>query len=149
MITSVARENADLAMKALNLGHRTTLEKPALSNPEAERGEEIRTKLRCAYQKPQTRVCLSLDRSFQTRPKNQESRKRNRRGCQLSQIVPNLLSMLSNCRVSTISSLTVSRSGRSPLSEVFSKEFSPKELGKPALFSEDRPSKTEANHLLR
>ena len=47
MISSVARDNADLAMKALELGASDYIEKPALSNVE-ERGNEIAAKLRSA-----------------------------------------------------------------------------------------------------
>lgn len=47
MISSVSRENIDLAGKALALGAADYVEKPAYSNL-YERAEEIRTKLRCA-----------------------------------------------------------------------------------------------------
>jgi chemotaxis protein methyltransferase CheR len=52
MITSVSRDEMDLGLKALNLGASDYVEKPALSNM-AERGDEIRTKLRCAYRTKQ------------------------------------------------------------------------------------------------
>lgn len=45
MITSVSREDSDVALKALKFGASDYVEKPALNNME-ERGEEIRTKLR-------------------------------------------------------------------------------------------------------
>lgn len=48
MITSVSREEADLGLKALTLGASDYVEKPALANL-SERGDEIRTKLKCAY----------------------------------------------------------------------------------------------------
>jgi chemotaxis protein methyltransferase CheR len=78
MVTSVSRENADLAGKALSLGAADYVEKPALTNLE-ERGEEIRNKLRCALLSvegaaPSTR--LALDKSFQHKRilKNPESK---------------------------------------------------------------------------
>jgi chemotaxis protein methyltransferase CheR len=48
MITSVSREEADLGLKALTLGASDYVEKPALANL-SERGDEIRTKLKCAF----------------------------------------------------------------------------------------------------
>jgi chemotaxis protein methyltransferase CheR len=47
MISSVSRDDTELAGKALSLGASDYIEKPAFSNL-ADRGEEIRTKLRCA-----------------------------------------------------------------------------------------------------
>ena len=67
MVTSVAREDSGLAGKALTLGASDYVEKPALSNL-AERGEELRTKVRCAvFSKGQSKSSLTLDRSFQIR----------------------------------------------------------------------------------
>jgi chemotaxis protein methyltransferase CheR len=66
MVTSVSRENAELAGEALASGASDYVEKPALTNL-AERGDEIRTKLRCAMlsQVQSTTKSLSLDREFQ------------------------------------------------------------------------------------
>jgi chemotaxis protein methyltransferase CheR len=65
MVTSVTRENSDLAGKALALGAADYVEKPALSNLQ-ERADEIRTKLKCAYlaHREGSRP-LALDKSFQ------------------------------------------------------------------------------------
>lgn len=64
MITSVSRQDSDVAMKALKFGASDYVEKPALNNME-ERGEEIRTKLRSVardlYQKP---AISSVDKEF-------------------------------------------------------------------------------------
>jgi len=67
MVSSVSRENADLAGKALTLGAADYVEKPALTNL-MERGEEIRNKLRCALQANSQPSSLGLDLSFQTKP---------------------------------------------------------------------------------
>jgi len=48
MISSVSRDNADLAMRALKLGASDYIEKPALNKLE-EQSEQIRTKLLCAH----------------------------------------------------------------------------------------------------
>ena len=66
MVTSVSRENADLAGRALSLGAADYVEKPALTNI-AERGEEIRNKVRCSLlmKTAASPSHLSLDRSFQ------------------------------------------------------------------------------------
>lgn len=66
MVTSVTRENSELAGKALNLGASDYVEKPALSNL-GERGDEIRTKVRCAHLafRSSSKVKLTLDKSFQ------------------------------------------------------------------------------------
>ncbi len=66
MVTSVSRENADLAGRALALGASDYVEKPALTNI-AERGEEIRNKIRCAILSQASSISsnLSLDKSFQ------------------------------------------------------------------------------------
>lgn len=67
MVSSVSRDDADLAGKALSLGAADFIEKPALNNL-AEKGDELRTKLRCAVmaQKLSLSSELTLDRSFQT-----------------------------------------------------------------------------------
>jgi chemotaxis protein methyltransferase CheR len=79
MVTSVSRENAELAGRALTLGAADYVEKPALANL-AERGEEIRTKIRCALlmSAGTSAPHLSLDRSFQkaSRIENPESKLR-------------------------------------------------------------------------
>lgn len=68
MVTSVSREDASLAGKALLLGAADYVEKPAMSSL-GERAEEIRNKVRNAVLVGQTSVRdLSLDQSFQTRP---------------------------------------------------------------------------------
>ncbi|MGK5085878.1 CheR family methyltransferase [Bdellovibrionota bacterium FG-1] len=69
MITSVSRENSDLAMLALKSGASDFVEKPALANF-AERGEEIRTKLLCAVQSRANTSAknISLDQAFKTKP---------------------------------------------------------------------------------
>lgn len=63
MVTSVARENSDLAGRALALGAADYVEKPALSNL-AERAEEIRNKVRCSVFAGSS-ARLTLDRAFQ------------------------------------------------------------------------------------
>ncbi len=67
MVTSVSRENAELAGRALSLGAADYVEKPALTNL-VERGEEIRNKVKCALllSSNQSTLRLSLDQSFQT-----------------------------------------------------------------------------------
>jgi chemotaxis protein methyltransferase CheR len=64
MVTSVSRENAELAGRALALGAADFVEKPALSNLQ-ERGEELRTKLRCSMMAGTSSPRLELDRAFQ------------------------------------------------------------------------------------
>jgi chemotaxis protein methyltransferase CheR len=66
MVTSVSREDAALGLKALELGAKDYVEKPSLSNLD-QRGEEIRTKLRCAWQlaKGVDRGVSKLERSFE------------------------------------------------------------------------------------
>lgn len=66
MVTSVSRDNSDLAGKALDFGAADYVEKPGLSNL-MDRGEEIRNKLQCAvlYANDATRTTLQLDHSFQ------------------------------------------------------------------------------------
>lgn len=66
MVSSVSREESDLAIKALSLGASDYVEKPALNNlPEI--GDEIRRKLRSAYRNQvqyKNKVDLTLDESF-------------------------------------------------------------------------------------
>jgi chemotaxis protein methyltransferase CheR len=66
MVTSVSRENAELAGRSLSLGAADYVEKPTLANV-AERGEEIRNKLRCSVQMKSVaaKPNLSLDKQFQ------------------------------------------------------------------------------------
>ena len=68
MLTSVSRENAELAGKALQLGASDYIEKPALSNI-SEKSDEIRTKIKCALQAKSLNHAVnhSLDRSFLTK----------------------------------------------------------------------------------
>ncbi len=65
MLTSVSRDNAELAGQAMALGASDFVEKPALSNI-AKRGDEIRAKIRCAVtaQKLSTAISTQLDQSF-------------------------------------------------------------------------------------
>lgn len=65
MLSSVSRDDADLAMKCLNAGASDYIEKPVLSNL-AARGEEIRTKLKNAFRSQQAGAppSLRLDQSF-------------------------------------------------------------------------------------
>lgn len=64
MMTSVSRENSDLATRALELGASDFVEKPSLSDM-LLKGEEIRAKLRCAFElKATPQRDLSVDRSF-------------------------------------------------------------------------------------
>lgn len=54
MVSSVSRDDSGLALKALQLGASDYVEKPALANLE-ERGEEIRVKLRTAFESAASR----------------------------------------------------------------------------------------------
>ncbi len=63
MVTSVAREDAALAWKALSLGASDYVEKPALNNLE-ERADEIRMKLKSAYRARNGKIARSLDRQI-------------------------------------------------------------------------------------
>lgn len=68
MISSVTRENADLAIASLEIGASDYVEKPSLQNM-ATKGDEIRTKLLCAYRnRLGTKGSLSLDKSFAIKP---------------------------------------------------------------------------------
>jgi chemotaxis protein methyltransferase CheR len=65
MVTSVSRDNADLAWKALSLGASDYMEKPSLSTL-SERAEELRMKLRSAFEMKQTGKItdFALDHEF-------------------------------------------------------------------------------------
>jgi chemotaxis protein methyltransferase CheR len=64
MITSVSRDNADLALRSLRLGASDFIEKPALNNLQ-ERGDEIRAKLKTAFKaKAKGAINTSLDQQF-------------------------------------------------------------------------------------
>ncbi|MCM2322677.1 MAG: response regulator [Oligoflexia bacterium] len=66
MVSSVNRENADLALKALELGAKDYIEKPSFSDL-THRGDEIRMKLRSAATAPALRPgATTLERSFQS-----------------------------------------------------------------------------------
>lgn len=66
MVSSVSRENTDLAIRALKLGASDYVEKPAL-NQLKERAEEIRLKARMAHQSRNHTVSLNaLDQAFST-----------------------------------------------------------------------------------
>jgi chemotaxis protein methyltransferase CheR len=64
MVSSVSRENADLALKSLELGAADYVEKPSLSSL-SERAEEIRAKLRCAARSRTLRHVPKVDKQFQ------------------------------------------------------------------------------------
>lgn len=83
MISSVAREEGDLALKCLEQGASDYIEKPSLSNM-AERGDEIRTKLRSAVRAkaassvvPQTKSqrVSEVDKSFSSNLKPIDTKK--------------------------------------------------------------------------
>lgn len=63
MISSVQRDNADMAFRALELGAADYVEKPTLANLE-DRGEEIRAKLRTAYLQKKAPLRLAFDDHF-------------------------------------------------------------------------------------
>lgn len=63
MVTSVSRDDADLAWKTLELGAADYVEKPALNNLN-DRADEIRAKLRAAYRAKQKPVSRTLDKQF-------------------------------------------------------------------------------------
>ncbi len=66
MVSSVSREESDLALKALHLGASDYVEKPALSNLR-EASEEIKRKLRSAYRNQvvyKQKASLQLDDAF-------------------------------------------------------------------------------------
>lgn len=68
MLSSVSRDQSDLAFKALELGASDFVEKPAL-NQLQERGEEIRAKLKSAVwmHRARQKAADSLDRDFKKR----------------------------------------------------------------------------------
>lgn len=63
MLSSVNRENADTALKSIELGASDYVEKPNMSNLE-ERGEEIRSKLKMAFYMKNAKTQVSLDTDF-------------------------------------------------------------------------------------
>jgi chemotaxis protein methyltransferase CheR len=71
MVSSVSRENANLAIRCLEAGAADYVEKPAMSNLK-EKGNEIRMKLRCAVKLKQQgagvvfKKSLALEKSFAT-----------------------------------------------------------------------------------
>lgn len=65
MLTSVSRDNSDIAAKAINLGASDYVEKPALTSIE-ESSEEIRNKLRCAIIAGSTHKQSSFDKAIQS-----------------------------------------------------------------------------------
>jgi chemotaxis protein methyltransferase CheR len=67
MISSVAREDADLAFKCLEAGATDYVEKPALSNL-LERSDEIRIKLKYALELSKQKKDLDLERAFAKTP---------------------------------------------------------------------------------
>lgn len=79
MVSSVNRENADLALQALELGAKDYVEKPTLGDL-SFRAEEIRAKLRCAAESA-TRIeapATELERQFQSRPVIRQAEKKLR-----------------------------------------------------------------------
>ncbi|OFZ14002.1 MAG: hypothetical protein A2Z20_10270 [Bdellovibrionales bacterium RBG_16_40_8] len=67
MVTSVSRDNMDIAYKALELGAKDYIEKPSLNNLN-ERADEIRFKLKYAYglTKANFAADLRLDKEFES-----------------------------------------------------------------------------------
>lgn len=63
MLSSVNRENADVAAKALKLGASDYVEKPSMANL-LERGDEIRAKLKMAYLSKGLKISTELDQAF-------------------------------------------------------------------------------------
>lgn len=64
MISSINRENSDTAMKSIELGASDYIEKPTMANLQ-ERSDEIRSKLKMAYQFKHKNSKLSeIDKSF-------------------------------------------------------------------------------------
>jgi hypothetical protein len=67
MVSSAAREDADVAIQSLKFGASDYVEKPTLMNLE-ERGDEIRNKLRMVGMLPsKTTKISSMDKDFQTK----------------------------------------------------------------------------------
>lgn len=71
MLTSVSREDSELALKALQAGAADFVEKPALSNLK-EKGDELCSKLRCAYMAKDAAQgngsVASIEREFAVKP---------------------------------------------------------------------------------
>ena len=71
VVSSVSRENADLAVKCLEAGAADYVEKPAMAKFDIS-ADEIRTKLRCAHKYARERSNASngllLDRAFSSQP---------------------------------------------------------------------------------
>lgn len=64
MVTSVSRDDAGLALKAISLGAADYVEKPALNNM-AERADELRAKLKTAYRNREKKVvAAAVDKEF-------------------------------------------------------------------------------------
>lgn len=64
MISSINRENSDTAMKSIELGASDYIEKPTMANLQ-ERSDEIRSKLKMAYQfKHKSHKLSEIDKSF-------------------------------------------------------------------------------------
>jgi chemotaxis protein methyltransferase CheR len=63
MLSSVNRENAGVAAKALKLGASDYVEKPSMANL-LERGDEIRAKLKMAFLNRHLKVISELDQAF-------------------------------------------------------------------------------------
>lgn len=63
MLSSVNRENADVAAKALQLGASDYVEKPSMANL-LERGDEIRAKLKMAFLNKGLKLNSQLDQAF-------------------------------------------------------------------------------------
>ncbi len=67
MLTSVAREDSELALNALSLGAADYVEKPSLQNLH-DKGDEIRIKLKCAVQDRTSRSAISaVEREFSSK----------------------------------------------------------------------------------
>lgn len=63
MVSSVSRDDAALALKALSLGAADYVEKPALNNLE-KRADEIRAKLRSAVRSKERSTITTIDKQF-------------------------------------------------------------------------------------
>lgn len=63
IVSSVAREDSELAMRALDYGAFDYVEKPTLENL-IFRGDEIRTKLNCAYKMRTVKIKHEIDKEF-------------------------------------------------------------------------------------
>lgn len=128
MVTSVSRDDSKLAGQSLSLGAADFVEKPALSNLE-EKGDEIRTKLRCTFVAHQLAFTAnhSLDRSFQRKQEiaNPSEKVRmfvmslSHRGK-----VRALLNALSGPQPPTVLLLSGAKDNMPALADMLSKEFS-------------------------